>query len=127
MSKTNKKTDLKNLKQIDGKNDAAPEPISNYGKLDKFHRLEQLWGDDGAGEFGTFSASEYEGKLQDMNLGDLHHEAIKHGVLPNSNRQTVIKRLLTEHAKHIINYSEPPKVHNHPAPPDIMKILADGK
>lgn len=113
---------LQDKLQIDGKLDEA-----TARPLDRVRTLDQLLGNTGLSKYGTLDEAIYQSQLDEMNMADLHKEAISNSLVPNTNRQTLIKRLLHEFNKHAALFQEPPKVKNPPVGKDIMKILAEGR
>lgn len=116
--KTTKKKSLKNMSQA-------------HGKVEKFEptTLDQIWGDDGTSMYGTMQQSEYEKRLDDMNLSDLQTHASRIGIIPIDNRNMLRDRLVKEFVKHVSAYQKPVKEDQAPTPLDneSMKILSEGR
>ena len=116
--KTTKKKSVKNLAQTHGKEEKF-EPTT----------LDQIWGDDGSSVYGTMEETNYQVKIDDMNLSDLQAHASRVGIIPIDNRQTLRERLLREFRKHVAAYKKPvstqaSELHLNK---DVMKILAEGR
>ena len=95
-----KKTKLDNLHQTHGK--IENRPIT----------LDQIWGDDGKRKYGTLNVEEYNVYLSDLNKSDLQAHAVKIGLVPIDDRETLVKRLRQEFKKHISLYAARPDVNN---------------
>lgn len=96
----NKKSKLDNLYQTHGK--VENRPLT----------LDQIWGDDGKRKYGTLDPVEYDKYLKDLNKSDLQSHAIKIGLVPIDNRETLVKRLRQEFKKHTSTYLARPNVDN---------------
>jgi len=84
-----------------------------HGKLEnKAITLDQIWGDDGKRKYGTLNLAEYESTLREYNKSDLQNHAIKIGLVPIDDRETLIKRLKTEFNKHVSQFRARPDVTN---------------
>lgn len=95
-----KKSKLDNLSQTHGKIENRPVT------------LDQIWGDDGKRKYGTLDQAEYEKYLKDLNKSDLQAHAIKIGLVPIDDRETLVKRLKQEFKKHTSMYLARPNVDN---------------
>lgn len=95
-----KKLKLDELSQTHGK--VENRPIT----------LDQIWGDDGKRKYGTLDPEKYSQYLADLNKSDLQAHAIKIGLVPIDNRETLMKRLKTEFKKHISLYTARPNIDN---------------
>jgi len=95
-----KKLKLDELSQTHGK--VENRPIT----------LDQIWGDDGKRKYGTLDSEKYSQYLADLNKSDLQAHAIKIGLVPIDNRETLVKRLKTEFKKHISLYTARPNIDN---------------
>lgn len=93
MKKTNKKLDLENAEQANGK--VESENIT---------RLDQLLGDNGLWKYNTLDKAQYENSLKEMNTAELRSHASKMGIMPVANRDRLLKRLNMEFAKHVSIY-----------------------
>lgn len=91
-----KKSTLKNLKQIDAKEETG-RPTT----------LDQIWGDTGLQKYGTNSFDEYQAYLKSMNRSDIQTHAMKVGVLPTDNHEVLIARLEREFKRHVCAYQAP--------------------
>jgi hypothetical protein len=109
---------LNELAQIHGKQENDFVPTT----------LEQLWGYDGLDKYKTLDKEVYSSQLAEMNTADLRTEAVRIGVVPISNRERLLKRLLSEFSKHVASFQRP----NSPAPDKkpskaVLKIMAEVK
>jgi len=95
-----KKSKLDNLNQTHGK--LENKPIT----------LDQIWGDDGKRKYGTLDADEYNKYLLELNKSDLQAHAVKIGLVPIDDRETLIKRLKSEFRKHVSMYAARPNIDN---------------
>ena len=103
------------------------------GKLYNKHgvrSLDELLGVK-SGKYNTQDPIVYEQQIQDMNTSDLQTHAVKVGVMPNENRQVMLKRLLKEFRMTNAAYSNhdlaPIPIQAKPINPAVMKILAEGR
>lgn len=67
--------------------------------------LDQIWGDTGSAKFQTLDETEYNNRLQEMNLSDLQAEAYRIGLIPIHNREQLTSRLMREFRRHCSEYS----------------------
>jgi hypothetical protein len=95
-----KKLKLDDLNQTHGK--VENKPIT----------LDQIWGDDGKRKYGTLDINEYDKYLKDLNKSDLQQHAIKIGLVPIDDRETLVKRLKTEFKKYVSMYLPRPNLSN---------------
>jgi predicted AAA+ superfamily ATPase len=95
-----KKIKLDNLHQTHGK-------IENRAIT-----LDQIWGDDGKRKYGTLNIEDYNVYLSDLNKSDLQAHAVKIGLVPVDNRETLVKRLKQEFKKHVSSYLARPNIDN---------------
>lgn len=113
----NKKSKLDNLHQTHGK-------VENRKVT-----LDQIWGDDGKKKYGTLDPVEYDKYLSELNKSDLQSHAIKVGLVPIDNRETLAKRLKQEFKKYSSMYLVRPDTTNNN--PKISKrskdILSEGR
>ena len=101
MKKTKKK--LTELKQIDGKEEKfVPSTLA------------QVLGDTGLDKYKTSDKEVYKNQINAMNLADLRRHAIKIGILPNMQRERLVKQLLVEFNKHYNLYRKPASDITHP-------------
>lgn len=114
------KKDLKKMKQTDGK---IQKPVPTT--------LDQIWGDTGMSKYGTMDKDVYLNQLNEMNRSDLQLHAIKIGLIPNDDRNRLIKSLVAEFTKYVNAYKAPQekdKSENSTIKnKDILKILAEGR
>jgi hypothetical protein len=94
-----KKSKLDNLHQTHGK---VENPIT----------LEQIWGNDGFKKYGTLEVSEYEKFLAELNKSDIQAHAVKVGLIPIDDRETLKKRLKQEFVKYASQFKARPLVDN---------------
>jgi hypothetical protein len=113
-----KKTKLKDLSQIDAKEEKA-KPTT----------LDQIWGDSGLSKYNTMDFEEYKARINSMNRTDIQAHAVQIGMLPTDNHQMLIARLEREFLRHIGSYSAPgeTKQKNTKIPKEVQKILAEGR
>ena len=83
--KSSKKSSLKNMSQTHGKTKEF-EPTT----------LDQIWGDDGTGMYGTLDVQKYETRLDDMNMSDMQSHASRVGIIPIDNRSMLREPRLTK-------------------------------
>jgi len=95
-----KKTKLDNLNQTHGK--VENRPIT----------LDQIWGDDGKRKYGTLDLEEYEKNIREYNKTDLQAHAIRVGLVPIDDKETLIKRLKTEFNKYVSQFKARPNLDN---------------
>lgn len=99
MSKSNKKiTKLSDLNQMDAKiHDENSAPST----------LEDIIGSTYFNRYNGESKENYEGKINGMNVAELRSHAITLGFVPNSNRERLVKQLLSEFNKYTLNFKRP--------------------
>tara|TARA_Y100000004_G_scaffold32349_1_gene33899 strand:- start:694 stop:1059 length:366 start_codon:yes stop_codon:yes gene_type:complete len=116
--KNTKKNSLKGMSQT-------------HGKVDKFEptTLDQIWGDDGTGMYGTLDITSYENRLDDMNMSDMQTHASRVGIIPIDNRSMLRERLVREFRKHVSAYKKPTSApeENPKISKEIEKILSEGR
>lgn len=111
-----KKSKLDNLSQTHGK-------IENQ-KI----TLDQVWGDDGTRKYGTLDAEEYDKYLKGLVKSDLQAHAVKIGLVPIDNRETLVKRLKQEFVKHTSQFRVRPNLKsNKPVSKSARDILSEGR
>lgn len=99
-----------------------------HGKVEKPITLDQVWGDTGRNKYGTLDPKEYDQKLNEYNKSDLQAHAVKVGLVPIDNRETLIKRLKQEFARHISQFKTRPDVNNLKGNSKKVKdILSEGR
>ena len=98
-----------------------------HGKVEKPLTLNQVWGDDGKSKYGTLDAEKYSEYLNDLNKSDLQAHAVKIGLVPIDDRNSLVTRLKKEFNKHASQYS----ARSLPTKKDISKaakdILSEGR
>ena len=116
--KSTKRNSLKNMSQTHGKTKEF-EPTT----------LDQIWGDDGTGMYGTLDVQQYETRLDDMNMSDMQSHASRVGIIPIDNRSMLRERLVREFRKHTSAYKKPVSApeENPQISKDAMKILSEGR
>lgn len=116
--KSSKKSSLKNMSQTHGKTKEF-EPTT----------LDQIWGDDGTGMYGTLDVASYENRLDDMNMSDMQTHASRVGIIPIDNRSMLRERLVREFRKHVSGYKKPTSApeENPKISKEIEKILSEGR
>ena len=116
--KSSKKSSLKNMSQTHGKTKEF-EPTT----------LDQIWGDDGTGMYGTLDVASYENRLDDMNMSDMQTHASRVGIIPIDNRSMLKERLIREFRKHVSSYKKPvvTQDESETVDKDVMKILSEGR
>jgi hypothetical protein len=111
-----KKSALDNLSQTHGKVETRKVT------------LDQIWGDDGKRKYGTLDTVEYDSYLKGLVKSDLQAHAIKIGLVPVDDRQTLIKRLKQEFVKYVSQYQvRPDSTSNKPASKTARDILSEGR
>lgn len=99
-----------------------------HGKIEKPITLDQVWGDDGKSKYGTLNSDEYNKYLNDLNKSDLQSHAVKIGLVPIDDRETLIKRLKQEFKKHISQFRVRPELNNgKKISKEVKDILAEGR
>jgi len=113
-----KKPTLKNLKQIDAKEETG-RPTT----------LDQIWGDTGLQKYGTNNFEEYQSYLRNLNRSDIQNHALKVGIMPTDNHEILIAGLEREFQRHVATYQAPPdnKKTNKKISKDVQKILSEGR
>jgi hypothetical protein len=111
-----KKSALDNLSQTHGK--VENRKIS----------LDQIWGDDGKRKYGTLDPVEYDSYLKGLVKTDLQAHAIKIGLIPVDNRETLVKRLKQEFLKYSSQYLVRPDSKNSKSvSKNAQDILSEGR
>lgn len=99
-----------------------------HGQVESPRTLDQVWGDEGLGKYGTLDLTEYQKYLKESTKSDLQAHAVKVGLVPVDNRETLTKRLVREFNKHVSLYRPVPKTKNDIKLSKTAKdILAEGK
>lgn len=99
-----------------------------HGQVENPRTLDQVWGDSGEGKYGTLELTEYQKYLKESTKSDLQAHAVKIGLIPIDNRDTLVKRLEREFVKHTSLYKPAPKMKNGLKLSKSAKdILAEGK
>ena len=119
MAVKRKKKSLDSINQTHAKVEKKFEPTT----------LDQIWGDDGASEYGTLDYDSYKGKIFDMNMSDLQAHASRVGIVPIDNRNMLTDRLLREFGKHVSSFRKPAEdlEEQQNIPKKIKDILAEGR
>ncbi len=113
-----KKSDIKDMSQAHGK-DEKFQPTT----------LDQIWGDDGLGRYGTMEETEYKGQLDEMTKTDIRAHAMKLGLVPVDNRDLLVKTLLKEFNKHVSQFKKPvdKESKSNDMSDEVRKILGEGR
>ena len=99
-----------------------------HGQVESPRTLDQVWGDSGQGKYGTLVLAEYQKYLKELTKSDLQAHAIKVGLIPVDNRETLVKRLEREFNKHVSLYKPVPKTKNDiKLSKSARDILAEGR
>jgi hypothetical protein len=99
-----------------------------HGQVESPRTLDQVWGDSGQSKYGTLVLAEYQKYLKELTKSDLQAHAIKVGLIPVDNRETLVKRLEREFNKHISLYQSAPKTKNNiKLSKSARDILAEGR
>lgn len=69
--------------------------------------LDQIWGDDGTGRYGTMDLEEYKAQIDQMSRTDINAHAADLGVIPVEDRVSLEKRLTDEFTNHVGSYRKP--------------------
>jgi len=96
----------------------ASKKASKMDKLSQVHgkeekreyeptTLDQIWGDDGTGRYGTMDLEEYKSQIDDMSRTDINAHAADLGVIPVEDRTSLEKRLTDEFINHVGSYRKP--------------------
>ena len=96
----------------------ASKKVSKIDKLSQVHgkkveqeyeltTLDQIWGDDGTGRYGTMEIEEYKSEIDQMSRTDINAHAAQLGVIPVEDRVTLEKRLTDEFKRHVNSYRKP--------------------
>jgi hypothetical protein len=102
-TKASKKTgSLSKLSQVHGKNEDALEE-QKYEPT----TLNQIWGDDGTGRYGTMDIEKYKAEIDQMSRTDINAHAADLGVIPVEDRMSLEKRLTEEFTRHVNSYRKP--------------------
>lgn len=99
-----------------------------HGQIEGPRTLDQVWGDKGLDKYGTLDLTEYQKYLKESTKSDLQAHAVKIGLVPVDDRETLTKRLVREFNKHVSLYKSAPKTRNDIKLSKAAKdILAEGK
>lgn len=109
-----KKSKLDNLTQV-------------HGKVEKPITLNQVWGDDGTSRYGTLDPKEYDNYLNNLNKSDLQTHAIRIGLVPVDDRNSLIKRLKVEFSRFSSQFKLRPDVKNKQVSKSSRDILSEGR
>jgi len=86
------------------KNNKLSQLNQTHGKLERPVTLDQIWGDTGINKYGTLDPLQYDKYVNELNKSDLQTHAVKIGLVPIDDRNTLISRLKREFNKHISVY-----------------------
>jgi hypothetical protein len=114
------------------KKQSLEELSQTHAKIEEkqYQTLDQIWGDDGAHRYGTFSEDEYMSQLNAMTRSDLQNHALKMNLIPIDNMRMLRERLLNEFRRHNNSYlkvSTTKKVQDDNIPDVAKKILSEGR
>ena len=99
-----------------------------HGQVESPRTLDQIWGDSGQSKYGTLVLAEYQKYLKELTKSDLQTHAVKVGLIPVDNRETLVKRLEKEFNKHVSLYQPAPKTNNNiKLSKTARDILAEGR
>lgn len=102
--------------------------IQTHAQVESPRTLDQVWGDTGESKYKTLDLTEYQKYLKELTKSDLQAHAIKVGLIPIDNRETLVKRLEKEFNKHVSLYKPAPKTKNDIKLTKTAKdILAEGR
>jgi len=102
--------------------------IQTHGQVESPRTLDQIWGDSGQSKYGTLVLAEYQKYLKELTKSDLQTHAVKVGLIPVDNRETLVKRLEKEFNKHVSLYQPAPKTKNNiKLSKTARDILAEGR
>lgn len=102
--------------------------IQTHAQVESPRTLDQVWGDTGESKYKTLDLTEYQKYLKELTKSDLQAHAIKVGLIPIDNRETLVKRLEKEFNKHVSLYRPAPKTKNDIKLTKTAKdILAEGR
>ena len=99
-----------------------------HAQVESPRTLDQIWGDSGQSKYGTLVLAEYQKYLKELTKSDLQAHAIKVGLIPIDNRETLVKRLEKEFNKHVSLYQPAPITKNNiKLSKTARDILEDGR
>jgi len=101
-----------------------------HGKVENFEykSIDQIFGENGSSKYKTLNLEKYTEYLHELNKSDLQSHAIKVGLLPMDNRDTLIKRLTKEFIKYTSAYKIPKQEKNEiKLTKNIKDILSEGR
>jgi len=98
-----------------------------HGKIEKPITLDQVWGNDGLSKYGTLDLEKYDDYLNNLNKSDLQAHAIKIGLVPVDDRNSLIKRLKLEFKKFSSQFKQRPIVKNNSISKTAKDILSEGR
>jgi hypothetical protein len=99
-----------------------------HGKVENPVTLDQIWGNDGKAKYGTLDVAEYEKNLKEMVKSDLQAHALKIGLIPIDDRESLVKRLKQEFVKYVSQFKTRPTVNNTKTLSKAARdILAEGR
>lgn len=99
-----------------------------HGKVERPITLDQVWGDSGRSRYGTLDINKYEEYLANLNKSDIQAHAVKVGLVPVDDRDSLTRRLKQEFIKYASQFQARPNLTNSK---DISKkskdILSEGR
>jgi len=101
-----------------------------HGRVDNPVTLDQVWGETGNQKYGTLDVNEYTKYLEDLNRSDLQDHAVKMGLVPIDNRETLTARLIKEFQKHIAHFNVMKNIKTQKTSDlskEVRDILSEGK
>jgi hypothetical protein len=110
------------------KKSALDNLSQTHGKVEKAITLDQVWGNDGKAKYGTLDVEEYDNYLKGLVKSDLQSPAVKIGLVPVDNRETLVKRLKQEFVKYVSQFKGRPSINNaKKLSKEVKNILAEGR
>jgi len=110
------------------KNSKLDNIHQTHGKVEKPISLDQVWGDDGQRKYGTLDQGDYDQYLKECSKSDLQAHAVKIGLVPVDNRETLVKRLKQEFVKYVSQFKARPSINNaKKLSKEVKNILAEGR
>jgi hypothetical protein len=99
-----------------------------HGKVEKPITLDQVWGDSGKSRYGTLELDEYESYLANLNKSDIQAHAVKIGLVPVDDRDSLTRRLKQEFLKYTSQFKARPSLTNSKSISKKSKdILSEGR
>lgn len=90
-----------------GRKKKITEMSQTHGKVESLKPtfLDQIWGETGQSKYKTLDEKDYLSFVNDLAKVDLQAHAIKIGIVPTDNRESLTQKLLKEFRKHVSAYS----------------------